>query len=145
MYLEIGSPVWPASIVTAAVASATVVWQIQVNIATVKITDKNIRLDTKGKDTWQHTEGGSKLTILSSPVETDFIIKSSKKINEIIDYILKFDEFDVILIEGINDRKTPKIRIGDIKPRENTIITYKGDFNHLIKIIKNEIVKRRKK
>ena len=109
------------------------------NVSTVKITDKDISIDTEGKDTWRHSRAGSKLTILSSSTETDFLIKQNKKIDEIINYITDLGEYDVILVEGINDKKTPKIRLGDIKKRYNTILTYKGDFNGLIEIIKKEV------
>jgi len=109
------------------------------NVSTVKITDKDISIDTEGKDTWKHSIAGSKLTILSSSTETDFLIKQNKKIDEIINYITELGEYDVILVEGINDKKTPKIRLGDIKERYNTILTYKGDFNGLVEIMKKEV------
>ena len=34
------------------------------NVATVKITDKNISSDTKGKDTWKFSKAGSKIVVL---------------------------------------------------------------------------------
>jgi len=109
------------------------------NVATVKITDKDISIDAEGKDTWKHSRAGSKLTILSSSTETDFLIKQNKKIDEIINYITELGGYDIILVEGINDKKTPKIRLGDIKERYNTILTYKGDFNGLVEIMKKEV------
>ena len=113
------------------------------NVATVKITDKDIGIDAEGKDTWKHSRAGSKLTILSSPTETDFLLKHSKKIDEILNHITELDEYDTIIVEGANDKNTPKIRLGDIKERDNTILTYKGDFNGLIEIMKNEISRRK--
>jgi len=47
-------------------------------IATVKITNKKISLDSNGKDTWRHSQAGSKLVILSSPIETDFLFKNKQ-------------------------------------------------------------------
>ena len=105
-------------------------------IATVKITDKKIGVDTKGKDTWKYNKAGSEIVILSSPVETDFIIKQNKNIVEILQNITNFGSYDFVFIEGANDKETPKIRLGDMPERENTIITYKGDFDGIIKLIK---------
>jgi len=108
-------------------------------IASIKITDKKIGIDTKGKDTWKHGEAGAKIVVLSSPKETDFILKQPKDISEIIKMLNQIDKFDLILIEGANDKYIPKIRIGDIDKRENTILTYSGDFKELIEFLKINI------
>ena len=107
-------------------------------IAAIKITDKKMGMDTKGKDTWNYNKAGSKLTILSSPIETDFVIKRNMDIEGILKQINNFDNYDFVFIEGIHDEKTKKIRLGDIKERKNTILSYKGDFDSLIKFIKKE-------
>ena len=113
-------------------------------IACIKITDKIINIDTKAKDTWKYAEAGSKLVVLSSKNETDFLIKNKLEIIKIIEQINYFNTCDLIIIEGANDDITPKIRLGNIKERKNTIQTYKGDFEELIKTIKKEIIKRKK-
>jgi molybdopterin-guanine dinucleotide biosynthesis protein B len=109
-------------------------------VATVKITDKNIGIDTEGKDTWKYSKAGSELVVFSSPIETDFIHAKSNTISKIINNIKKMDEFDIIIVEGAHDKNIPKIRIGDIKERENTIFTYNRDFDGLIEMIKNEFI-----
>ena len=53
-------------------------------VAAVKITDKKIGIDAKGKDTWKYNQAGSKLTALSSKIETDFLLNEKKDIDEII-------------------------------------------------------------
>lgn len=111
-------------------------------VATVKITDKETGLDKEGKDTWRHSEAGSKLVVLSSPNETDFILKENRNINEVIQQINRLGEYDIILIEGAKSPDIPKIRIGEIPERENTILTYKDDFEAIIKTIKNTISRR---
>ena len=83
-------------------------------VATVKITNKKISLDSNGKDTWRHGKAGSKLVILSSPIETDFLFKNKQNINEILQNINKFGKYDLVIVEGANDKTTPKIRIGNI-------------------------------
>jgi molybdopterin-guanine dinucleotide biosynthesis protein B len=105
-------------------------------IATVKITYKDIGIDKKGKDTWRYCKAGSNLVVLSSPVETSYIIKEQTTIKKIIDQIKKFGKYDFILIEGLNSPDIPKIKIGDIPERQNTIFNYKDDFEEVIKIIK---------
>ena len=111
-------------------------------VATIKITNKKIRMDTEEKDTSRYKKAGSQLAVFSSPIETNFLINKEIKSTEIIGHIGKFGEFDIIIIEGANDKNIPKIRIGDIKKRQNTFYTYDENFNKVIKIIKNIIEKR---
>ena len=110
-------------------------------IATVKISDKDINLDSKGKDTWMHSKAGSNLTVLSSKNETGYLLKQYKDTEEILKSIALLDNYDLVLIEGANDNTTKKIRLGNIKKRSNTILTFDGDFEKLIKIIQNEIMR----
>jgi molybdopterin-guanine dinucleotide biosynthesis adapter protein len=109
------------------------------NVATVKITDKTIELDSKGKDTWKYSEAGSNLVVLSSAIETDYLVKKKQTINDIIKNMLNIGHFDIILVEGTNDKETPKIRLGKIKQRVNTVFTYDGDFEKLLDFVKNQI------
>ena len=110
-------------------------------IAAVKITDKKISIDTEGKDTWKYDKAGSKLTVLSSPIETDYMFKENKSMTEIIQHVRELGEYDLILVEGAHDKNIPKIRIGNIPERENTLLTYTGDFEAIINLIKNELNK----
>jgi len=112
-------------------------------IASVKISDKKIDIDTKTKDTWKFAEAGSHLVVLSSTDETDFLLKNKLSTQKIIDKIYFISNFDLIIIEGVNDNFTPKIKLGSIKERKNTILNYKGDFEKLIKTIKKEIIRRK--
>ena len=111
-------------------------------VATVKITDKKIGLDKENKDTWRHSEAGAKLVVLSSPIETDFILKENRNIKEMIQKINRLGEYDIILIEGAKSPEIPKIRIGEITERENTILTYQDNFEEIITKIKNTISRR---
>lgn len=111
-------------------------------IASVKISDKKIGIDSEGKDTWKHSQAGSKLIVFSSENETDFLLKKNISSNKIVDIIGQLGEYDVIIVEGANDENIQKIRIGEIKKRKNTIFTYEGDFEKLINFIKAEISRR---
>lgn len=112
-------------------------------VASIKITDKKIEIDSKGKDTWKHGEAGAKLVVLSTPNETDFLLKRPKDVSEIVNQINQIGKYDLILVEGANNKLFPKIRIGNIKERENTILTYSGNFEKLIEMIKNEVIRRK--
>ncbi len=107
-------------------------------VATIKKTDKQISIDTAGKDTFRHAQAGAEITVLSSNAETDFILKKSIKTNEIIRTISQIDNYDFIFIEGASDKKVPKIRIGDIIERENTVFTYDNDFEKIYNVIKTK-------
>jgi len=116
----------------------------KLKVATVKISDKNIGMDTEGKDTWKHNQAGSILAVLSSPIETDFIIKQNKNIEEILQHIDELIDCDVILIEGASDPSIPKIRLGNnIQERDNTIMSYDGKLDTINELIKDEIEKRK--
>ena len=49
-------------------------------VATIKNTDKNVKIDTEGKDTWKHQHAGAKLVVLSAPYETDFMINKKMEV-----------------------------------------------------------------
>ena len=104
-------------------------------VSSVKISDKKIGFDSEGKDSFKFGEAGSDLVVLSSAKETGFLIKENQTIDEIISKIKKIGEYDIIFIEGANDKKTKKIRIGDIEERDNTIHDYFGDFLRLVNVI----------
>ena len=105
-------------------------------IAVVKQTDQSLSLDTPGKDTHQYSQAGAGLVVFSSETETDFLVRTYLEMPEIIEKLLCMGDYDFLLIEGARDPSIPKIRLGDITERENTLFTYTGDFEHLMHIIK---------
>jgi molybdopterin-guanine dinucleotide biosynthesis protein B len=111
-------------------------------IASVKISDKKLDIDSEGKDSWNHAKAGSKLVVLCSKNETDFLLKKREETDKIVEQISSIGNYDLILIEGAKENFIPKIRLGDIDIRDNTILTYSGNFKELIKLIKNEIYRR---
>ena len=108
-------------------------------VTTIKCSDKKINLDTPKKDTYKYAQVGANPIVLSSQNETDFIIKKKLSIKNIIKYLTTFEKIDIIIIEGAKDSDIPKIRIGEIQKRENTILDYTGDFEHLYSFIKEKI------
>ena len=108
-------------------------------VATIKVTDKSISIDQKGKDTWMHSKVGAQLVIFSSIDETDFMVKHSLDLDSILMIIQQSGVYDVILVEGANDPRIPKIRIGDIEIRENTLCSYSDNINEILEIIHMEM------
>ena len=111
-------------------------------VASVKISNKKVSIDSEGKDTWKHSSAGSNLVVFSTDIETDFLLNQKMSNTELIDCINHFGKYDIILIEGANDKSIPKIRIGKIKERKNTFLNYEGDFEKLVEYIKKEIDRR---
>ena len=108
-------------------------------VATIKHSDKKISFDTQKKDTYKHSQAGANPVVLSSASETDFIIKKKLTTDEVIKYLTIFEKTDVIIVEGAKNQSIPKIRIGDIKKRQNTIFTYDNDFEKLNNFIEKNI------
>ena len=77
--------------------------------------------------------------MLSSPVETDFLVNEEKNINDIIRQIDLLGSYDAVLVEGSKDQNITKIRIGNIQKRENTIAQYQDNFEEIVKLIKERI------
>ena len=115
------------------------------NVATIKKTDRNVEIDTEGKDTWKHRHAGAKLVVLSSPRKTDLMINKKMETKKIADIILACEAFDVVLVEGASDPNIPKIMVGDGRERNNTIMHYQDDFDELVEIVKKEIDKKKRK
>jgi len=110
-------------------------------VASIKKTDKKIGIDQRGKDTWKHSSAGSDLVVLSSPVETDIIYKKNLSLSTLNSVISNLNDFDIFLIEGVNEKSIPKIRVGNIKIRENTIFDYKENFDEIYGYLIKEINK----
>jgi len=111
-------------------------------VATIKKTDKKIDIDKKDKDTWKHGQAGARLVVLSSSHETDFIVKKNMEIDDIIQNISEMGYYDAIIVEGARDSSIPKIRLGDMEERDNTIGYYQDNFEEIFKLIKKDIDKK---
>jgi molybdopterin-guanine dinucleotide biosynthesis protein MobB len=107
-------------------------------VATVKQTDKAISMDTQNKDTWRHHQAGAHLVVFSSQKETDFLLDAPLSSSEILHKISGLGDFDFIFIEGANDPNIPKIRIGACKKRSNTLATYDGNFQEILRLVTQE-------
>jgi molybdopterin-guanine dinucleotide biosynthesis protein MobB len=109
-------------------------------VATVKRTKKSISIDTKEKDTWRHHKSGADLVVFSSLRETDFLLYRKMNTAEIVRRISEFGDFDLILVEGADDPTIPKIRIGKVSERSNTIASYDGNIKEINTLIQKELM-----
>jgi molybdopterin-guanine dinucleotide biosynthesis adapter protein len=106
-------------------------------VAAIKQSGHPVSMDSDGKDTYRYTKAGADPVVLSTSIETTIKFNNSLEICEIIEMLRKYSEPDVILVESARDAEIRKIRIGDIKLRENTFWTYNGNFEDLLEKILN--------
>lgn len=118
--------------------------QNHLKTAVIKITNKDVSLDTVGKDTFRFGEVDCDAIIFISNIETDFIFKNKFDFKNIINIIKFIDFYDIILIEGCYEPSLPKIRIGKgIKIRKNTLFDYDGDLDKIFDYLIGEIQKKK--
>ena len=103
-------------------------------VAVVK-RSKEATADLPGTDTQRYIQSGAAASVFSGKEETDFFIHSHLDEKEIVSRLQVIDEFDLVFIEGSRDPAIPKIRIGEIQQRENTIFTFAGDLNETFELI----------
>jgi molybdopterin-guanine dinucleotide biosynthesis protein B len=105
--------------------------------AVIKQTDKAIRMDQPGKDTYRFQDAGAAAVALASKNETDIIVHRRIDVQAIIEVMKAAGEIDLVIVESCNDPALPKIRLGEIAERDHTLWTYDGDFCKLVDMIIN--------
>lgn len=106
-------------------------------VGVIKQSDKSIRMDQPGKDTYRFQEAGAITTALVSQDETDIITRKRLAVEQVIRMMQKVSELDLVIIESVKDEHFAKIRLGDIEERKNTIWTYDGNYKKLLNLIQN--------
>ena len=106
-------------------------------VGVIKQSDKSIRMDQPGKDTYRFQEAGAITTALVSQDETDIITRKRLAVEQVISMMQKVSELDLVIIESVKDEHFAKIRLGDIEERKNTIWTYDGNYKKLLNLIQN--------
>jgi molybdopterin-guanine dinucleotide biosynthesis protein B len=80
-------------------------------VATIKHTPEDLTFDQPGKDSWRHTQAGSKATVISSPNKLVLIKPAARESNiEEIAHLLG-EDYDIILTEGFSQGDAPKIEV----------------------------------
>lgn len=110
------------------------------DMATVKhIPHEDFTVDAENKDTWLHANAGASAVVASSPAETAFIVKSGMELERITEILQKNLNPDLILVEGYKDENMPKIAVGDIEEKPNTVFRYDGDLEDVLQYMKRTI------
>ena len=80
-------------------------------VATIKHTNQNLTFDEPGKDSWRHTQAGSKATIISSPDKIVLIkpVATEPSLDETAH--LAGEDYDILLTEGFRKSDVPKIEV----------------------------------
>jgi len=77
-------------------------------IAIIKNDPKDkARFDTEGKDSYKFSATGADVAVIS-PKKTTLFVKQEKPLQKIIDF---FDDFDLLLVEGLKTYPLPRIAI----------------------------------
>lgn len=111
-------------------------------IASIKQTNKSYDVDMEGKDTYKFAVKGSNIIVFKTKKQASFIVNKEMELKEIIEYLIKNNNIDLIFIEGANDKSIPKIRIGDKPLIENTILNYDNDINKVLSVIYKKLNER---
>ncbi|MDD2666302.1 MAG: molybdopterin-guanine dinucleotide biosynthesis protein B [Methanocellales archaeon] len=110
------------------------------DIATIKhIPHEGFSIDTEKKDTWRYRNAGVNTVVASSPGETVFMINEGMQLNLILQMIQTISKPDLILVEGYKNESIPKIALGQIEERPNTIFRYEDNLEEILQYIKREL------
>ena len=81
-------------------------------------------------------------------VKIELSLKECRNLRKAIDHYLNLyrltddpeklypaGEIDLVIVESARDPEIPKIRLGEIEERSNTLWTYDGDYRRLLELI----------
>lgn len=97
-----------------------------------KIHAQDFTIDTEGKDTWKHSRAGAQVVVAQSQNETAFLVNRNMAPRDIVSFIEKIAEPDIVIVEGYWDDDNPKIVVGSMEERPNTILRYKNNFDEVL-------------
>lgn len=100
---------------------------------------EDFSMDTEGKDTWKHSRAGAWIVVARSKDETAFLVNRDMPPKEVISIIKKIAGLDIILVEGFWDDDSPKIAMGDIEEKPNTVFRYRNNFEEVLDYTVNRI------
>ena len=106
------------------------------HVAVIKISNQAISIDSKGKDTYLYGEAGADTVVFSSASESAVLFKKPLSTGTIVKFLNENENYDFIFIEGAMEDWIPKIRLGEMDTRANTLFTYDGNFENLYTKIK---------
>jgi len=96
-------------------------------VATMKHSHHNLELDTKGKDSWWHTQAGADVVVIASQKMMG-ILRRAPKEPPLIDIVNTYlQDMDIVVIEGYKTEAIPKIEV--FRTEISTELVCKGDKN----------------
>lgn len=100
-------------------------------------------MDTPGKDTWRFAQAGARPVAFHSGDESVLVLPGETSVKDLIALMAALGQGrpEIILVEGGRDEDIPKVRVGDIETRPNTIMDYTGDFDALMNLILEGVTK----
>ena len=104
-------------------------------VAVIKQSSMEAGLDTPGKDTWRFAQAGADAAVFQGAHQTVFFLQDTPALDDLLAWVAKMTHPDLVLVEGARDPRVPKVRLGDIVERPNTVLTYDGNFEGLIDFI----------
>ncbi|MCF6150574.1 MAG: molybdopterin-guanine dinucleotide biosynthesis protein B [Candidatus Kuenenia sp.] len=104
-------------------------------VATIKHTHHNVDMDTKGKDSWKHSQAGADAVIILSENKMGLFRTTSKRVplKEMVETYLR--DFDIIILEGYKTEPIPKIEV--LRTENSNQMVCKND-EHLIAVISDQ-------
>ncbi len=108
------------------------------SVASVKHTPHDKTIDCEGKDTWRHWKAGSDPVVFSSRTETSILKHSRSKPEEIAALVMREYRPDVLIIEGYKEGIFPKVAIGNVEPKEGTVLVNPA-LKDLVHYVESEI------
>ncbi|MDU5081782.1 molybdopterin-guanine dinucleotide biosynthesis protein B [uncultured Tissierella sp.] len=79
-------------------------------VATIKHHMGDFEIDHPEKDTWKHSQAGSDIVVISSPVKIAKIEKVREEY-KLDDIISKIENVDIIITEGYKKENKPKLEV----------------------------------
>ncbi len=93
---------------------------------------ENFTIDTEGKDTWKHSKAGAEIVVANSQKEVAFLVNRYVTPKDIISIIEKIAKLDIVIVEGYWDDDNPKVAVGDIEEKSNTVLRYRNNFDEVL-------------
>lgn len=103
------------------------------HVGSVKnIHSPSFTIDTEGKDTWKHSQVGSEIVVGRSGKETAFLINTEMYPKRTLELIDSIANLDIVIVEGYWDDDSPKVALGDIEEKPNTVFRYKNNYDEIL-------------
>ncbi len=103
------------------------------SVGTVKnIHVEDFSIDTEGKDTWRHHRAGAEMVVANSEDEVAFLVKYGMVPEEIKCVIYKATDPDILIVEGSWDDDSPKIAVGEIEEKSQTVMRFRDNFDEIL-------------